>query len=274
MSEKIEKDIIEESDYSKYLEELKNYYDIKNRYTLQKESFINKIKKANNSIEAKKKLFSKQKFKCIKCGKDGGTIFIENDKMLRATCGNVENPCGLNIEVVKMISIQIDKELEAANYLLINTKREIILTKLDFLFNYIEEDIAVEKFDNLKNILNEYQEKYNELYFMYRDIVNNKENNKVLNEKLLEHSNLVNEYKEYLELFKKTGDRNFIKEAVGLYISKIKDLDRNIMNLKYKHNFVEEIEEVEEIENNNIIRLVQEKYNLKDLELIKKPKTQ
>jgi poly(A) polymerase Pap1 len=109
---------------------------------------------------------------------------------------------------------------------------------------------------------------------MYRDIVNNKENNKVLNEKLLEHSNLVNEYKEYLELFKKTGDRNFIKEAVGLYISKIKDLDRNIMNLKYKHNFVEEIEEVEEIENNNIIRLVQEKYNLKDLELIKKPKTQ
>ena len=64
-------------------------------------------------------------------------LFFENNKLLRATCGNTTNPCNLNIEIVKMNSIFIHKELNNIIISIIDKKKQIILTKLSFLFNYI-----------------------------------------------------------------------------------------------------------------------------------------
>jgi len=259
----LEKSIVQESDYSTYLEEMKKYYSLKHKYTSHKDSVINKILRSDNSIDAKKKLFQKHKFKCVNCGQDGGSIFNENDKLLRATCGNVEKSCDLNLEVVKMTYIQIDKELESTNNLLITTKRSIILTKLDFLFNYLEEDKAVELFDKFKQELNVHQNKYNELFMLYKSIADNEEMRKLLADKQIEQYTLINEYKEYMDLFNTTTEINYLKDAVALYVTKIKELDKGIMELKYEHNHIEQAEDT--------IQLIQQKYNLKDLEIIMKP---
>ena len=123
MEDSFQKNLVQETDYSKYLEQLKTYYNLKNRYTSRNQTFINKLINSNDSIESKKKLYSKNKLKCINCAKTGGTIFFENNKILRATCGNTSSPCNLNLEIVKMNSVLIDDELKQTNISLINKKK-------------------------------------------------------------------------------------------------------------------------------------------------------
>tara|TARA_B100000927_G_scaffold226673_1_gene186378 strand:+ start:16913 stop:17707 length:795 start_codon:yes stop_codon:yes gene_type:complete len=263
MIQSFQKEVLQESDYSKYLEELKTYYNMKKTYIKTKETVINKLINSNDSIESKKKIFSKQKFKCINCGEFGGTIFFENNKILRATCGNTIKPCNLNLEIIKMNPVLITSELKNTNNSLINKKKEIILTKLDFLFNYIEEDKAVELFENLKSELTTLQEKYNDLFSLYTSIVSNPDNEELLNQKIIEIDSLVNNFKEYIKLFKETEETSYLKDAIFLYTSKIKSLNEYISTLKYKYNSIESDETYK--------YLIQNKYNIKNLELIKKP---
>jgi len=66
-----------------------------------------------------------------------------------------------------------------------------------------------------------------------------------------------------MKLYKETQETTYLKDALFLYTSKLKQLDEHITSLKYKYNSIESDEE------NNY--LIQCKYNLKSLELIKKP---
>ena len=263
MSDSLKKEIIEENDYSKYLEQLKTYYNLKKKYTSNIQTYINKLINSNDSIENKKKLYNKFKPKCINCGNIGGTIFRENNNVLNAMCGNTHHPCDLNIEIIKYKPILIHDELHNINILLITKKKQIILTKLDFLFNYIPEDKAIEIFENLKSDISNLQDKYNDLFSLYNSITSNTDNKMLLNEKLNEHQALTNDYKEFIKIYKNTNDISYIKDAVNLYINKIKTLDEFILNIKYKYNNVEFNEECK--------YLIQNKYNLNNLELIKLP---
>lgn len=263
MEQSLQKELLQETDYSKYLEELKTYYNLKKTYTKTKETMINKLINSKDSIEAKKKLFSKQKFKCINCGEFGGTIFFENNKILRATCGNTIKPCDLNLEIIKMNPVLITDEIKHTNTSLINKKKQIITTKLNFLFNYIEEDKAVESFENFKSELSILQEKYNDLFSLYESITNNPDTQELLNQKIIDINSLVNDFKEFIKLFKETEETSYLKDALFLYTSKIKSLDEYITTLKYKYNSIES--------DDTYKYLIQNKYNIKNFELIKKP---
>ena len=161
-----------------------------------------------------------------------------------------------------MNPVIISNELKNTNNSLINKKKQIILTKLDFLFNYIEEDKAVESFDNFKSELNTLQEKYNDLFSLYISITSNPDSQELLNQKNIEIQSLITDFKEFIKLFKETKETNYLKDAVFLYTSKIKSLDEYISSLKYKYNSIE----TDEIYN----YLIQNKYNIKNLEVIKK----
>lgn len=264
MRDSLEKEILQESDQFKYLEELKKYYMLKNKYLSSKQTFINRLINTKDSIESKKKILSKQKFKCINCGQLGGTIFFENNKILRASCGNTTKPCKLNLEIIKMNSVLINNELKETNYSLINKKKQIIITKLDFLFNYIEENKAVESFEDLKSELNTLQEKYNDLFLIYNSIVSNPDTQELLNQKLVENNDIINEFKEFIKIYNTTQEISYVKDALFLYNSKLKKLNEDILHLKYKNNSINEDEEYK--------YLIQQKYNIQYLEVIKKPK--
>ena len=60
-----------------YLDEMRKFYSLKKKDAEMKENYKKKLMKTSDSIETKKKLLSKQKFKCANCGKDGATIFLE-----------------------------------------------------------------------------------------------------------------------------------------------------------------------------------------------------
>lgn len=242
-----------------YLDNIKKFYSLKKKDAEMKENYKKKLMKTSDSIETKKKLLSKQKFKCVNCGKDGSTIFLETSESLKATCGNINNPCELNINIKKNKKQNILNNLNIIEEELKITKKNITLTKLDYLFKYIEEDNAVEKFEELKNNLSIKQEEYNKLLTYYNDITENKEKNQLLNEKMNELYTIIGQYKEYIQLFKDSEDRKFLKDAINIYIEKIIKLNTKIMELKYKINLVETHEE------KNF--LYQKKYNLDEFDL-------
>ena len=260
---------IPQDEYLKYLDEIKEYYDLKTKFTKQKSILKNKIISSNNSIENKKLQFAKLKLKCVNCNKDGGTIFKETDKLLQATCGNVKEPCDLNIQIVKMSQTMLDKELININNKIKIIKNKIVTTKLNFLFNYIEEAKAVELFDNYKKLLNNYQEIHNNLFNDYTSVVNNIDKKNLLNTKTLENIDNINNYKEFINLYKETDDKKYLSDAIDLYNNNIKLLDKDIRELKYNINNIE-------IKNNDDVNilydtlyiLIQKEFDLKDLEII------
>ena len=162
-----------------------------------------------------------------------------------------------------MTPILIHNELRETNIILNNIKKKIILTKLDFLFGYIQEDKAVELFENLKSDLGTNQEKYNNLYTLYNSITNNTDINDLIDQKVSEQNLLIDDYKELMNLYKETNESKYLKDALFLYTSKLKQLDEHINTLKYKHYTIETNEENK--------YLIQNKYNINNLELIKKP---
>mgnify|MGYP001245319056 CR=1 FL=1 len=242
----------------KYLEDLNNYYSIKKKFQMQKDNIKNKIISSDNSIEIKKQIYSKAKLKCVNCGNYGGTLFKESEELLRATCGNVDNPCNLDLVIKRKKYDNIYNLFQNKANMLINHKNLIIKTKLDFLFNYLDEDKAIEAFEKLKTELSVLQESYNNLNNIYENIVNNEENNKLINEKNIKINNVKNDYIELAKLYNNTGEIKYMKDAVNLYISKIEKLTNELINLKYKYNYIEDD------------KFYQEKYNIYDLEIIKK----
>lgn len=248
-----------EEQYKEYLNDLKKFYSLKKKYEDNKENFKKRILKSDVSMETKKKLLSKQKFKCINCGKEGGSIFLKTSEGFKATCGNISNPCDLNIDIKKIKYTNIIDEIYEVEKVLEESKRKISLTKLDYLFKYIEEDNAVEKFEELKEELNINQEKYNKLLEYYYNITNNEEKNQLLNEKTQEFYTLIAQYKEFIELFKNSEDKKYLKDAVDLYINKIININKNLLELKYKINFIENHEEEH--------FLIQKKFNKDDFDL-------
>jgi hypothetical protein len=157
-----------ESDQNKivdYMEALNIYFKLKsgyeNKYSQDKQTVY---KNAIQRHMGKKKailLASKVMPKCISCKRPVGSVFKsktddKNRLMYIATCGDVENPCTLHIELYKGNPENVDSFLEMLREFREYTKVEIITKKLDTIFKYVDEKIAIEEFN--KNM-----EEYNEI---------------------------------------------------------------------------------------------------------------
>lgn len=273
--------------YNKYLAELNEYYVLKHDYNEYKKR--SKSAKLASITDKEKKIqkFARMKYKCIRCERVGdnreGTIFKETPELLKATCGRLVDYCDLNLEVIRISHIEIYDELSKSIASIADIKKNIIKTKLDFLFGYIEEDKAVELFDGdkgdnrgYKAYLTVAQARFNELLTLYNSITFNKDTEDKIQEKIKEQHELMVKYKEYIESYKITPENQILRDALGIYISldkedstiTIKNLDTTIRELKYRDNFIDIGKEVI----NQIMRepnadvLVQNKYNFSQFE--------
>jgi len=242
-----------------YYNNLQEYYKLKNSYDATRQKKLNELAGSyGKDYDQKKQNFAKLKFKCINCKQDGGTLFTETHDLLRAICGNNVKPCKLDLSIKRKKFAHISEKLELAKLDLAKYKKNIITTKLDFLFNYIQEEKAVETFELLKQQLTNNQENYLNLLSLYNSITNNEETANLIKEKIADFENNKKLYSEALELYTSSGQVTYLKNAIEIHKTKLSLLGNEIMNLKYKSSYVEKNEQDQFV-------FFQNKHNLEDL---------
>ena len=85
-------------------EALHEYYKLKDRYdeVYDKKKMAIMSDDTLNIIQKRKKIEKlKSSRRCVVCKAVGGTLFTDENRVLKAVCGSVTNPCGLNIEIAK-----------------------------------------------------------------------------------------------------------------------------------------------------------------------------
>ena len=242
-----------------YYNSIEEYNKLKSKYEDIKQKKITELI-GNKSMETnqKKQTLAKYKPKCVNCKADGGTIFTETPELLRATCGSSGAPCSLDLAIKRKKFAQINNQLVKSSSEIVTYKKNIISTKLDYLFNYIEEEKAVELFETLKVQLNNSQERYTNLVNLYNSITNNEEVKTMIFEKTKEFETNKKHYSDALQLYKSSGEIGYLISAMEIHKTKLLLIGKELMNLKYKACYVEKNEE-----DNYIV--FQNNYNIEDL---------
>jgi hypothetical protein len=246
---------------------INQYYKLKTKY--ESEIMKNKKKIMNNqilSINEKRREFQKLVPKCINCKNPGGTIFSikyndEKDvRELKAICGSKINTCNLDIQISVgkyYLFPDILKEFEEEIY---NLKQKVISDKNNILFGYISTEEALERFNQLKEQINDNVSLLQSYFEEYMKIVDNKENNEAVVKEIEFIYNFISSIKEAIKNFLETDNTQYVRDAVDIYINSLHPSAEKLLKLKYKENMVWYDPD------NNIYRLIQNKYTIRDIE--------
>ena len=264
MSNSTEKDI---SDKRDFLEALNNYYRLKYNYESSLDKEKNTIIQNNNlSWKEKRSEYKNYKPKCINCKRPVGTLFTRNyddkeyTRILKAMCGDLQNPCNLNItlnigyiDTIQNIIKGDEKDRDQA-------KISIIKDKNNLLFGYITTEEALQNFDKLKKEITDISISLETIQSLWINISDNDEKEQLLKRNQEESYLIINNINIMIKQYDDTNNHNFINDAVNIYINQLVPKLKTIMKLKYNVNFVEFIEE------ENAYHLVQQKLSIQNLE--------
>jgi len=244
------------------------FYKLKSNYENEiiknKKSIIN-----NSSLSWKEKRieFQKLKPKCINCKRPGGTVFSvkydtsNNYRQLRAFCGIIANPCNLNIVInlgnyysLLYIIEDTEKDIQEIKNNIINDKNKV-------LFGCITSEVALNKFNEVKEQLKDLTDILESYLSEYNNIVDNKERNTKIYTNIEASELLILDIKKVIKDFDNTGNVQYINDVIDIYSLKLKPLLNDLMNLKYKENMVWFDE------NENTYNLIQNTNTISDLEI-------
>jgi hypothetical protein len=251
---------------------LNEYFKLKNTFDNQLNTYKKKI--INNptlSNREKRSEYLKLMPKCVNCKRPSkrGTIFShsytpaddkrESRRILQASCGDLADPCNLDIE------IQLDK-IEPIETVLNDIKNEtkeyknkIINDKNKLLFGIIDTETAVENFDRNKSYITDITSIYEMYLDIYNKITDNPEKKIELDDALVQSYNLINEIKSCITKMKENDDRKYAEDAATIYSTTLKPLLDKIRVLRYSENIVFYDDE------NNTCRLIQNRNSINQL---------
>lgn len=255
-----------------YLDELNKYFVLKNKYYEKINREKNKILKNSELTSKEKQLqFSKLQFKCINCNNLGGTIFETKNNVFKVYCGNSSKPCDLNISIQRKQKHLINEKILEYVKIIDNLKQEIILTKLNYIFNFITEEKSIELFNKIKESITSNTNIYNDLYIKYVNITTNLQKKDEINNALINHKSTIDDINRRIELYKKTNSITYINEVIEIYINDLQSLTDKLKKLQYK-NYHVETKEISETTSKKLLLnvLVKNIYNIKDLEIDKR----
>jgi len=239
-----------------YLEAVERFFELKSRYedklkTDKRKVFNDNLKKGRRfALNAVRNT----RGNCIKCGNKEGTIFKITDKYYTAICGATQSPkCELNIKIYRGVIWKLDESINFFKELLDENKKNIIVLKLDNLFNYIDEETSVKLFSEEITEFNENNESYTVNINQYNSLFNNSEKKELLKKKILKTQELKKTIRELLNNDSEDIDLNIVSE---IYIKELKPEMENIMRLR-----------------NDIIEVEIKTDNIKDLDKLRKYKT-
>jgi len=235
---------------NKINEYIQSYFKLKNDYeTLNYEKYIQPIIFSNKSKKEKKYAFQKlPKYNCINCKRNVGSIFSikksnsSSNHIYTAICGDINNPCPLNINI-EMPNVGLFEDLleeNGAEWGSINVlKNKIIKAKNDLLFGYIKKEDAFNLFENLTNELTEDLKLYDNLLETKLNITDNLKKNQLLKKTQIELEIYIQEFKTMIQEYKNNNNETIIINAVEFYVNTIEIKLKEVLNLKYSINRVE-----------------------------------
>lgn len=254
------------------LDALFEFYKLKKQFEIQ----IDKNKKkiiinSQLSKREKRQEFLKLMPKCVNCKRPSriGTLFSityhDTDdsngeyRTFKASCGDVSNPCNLNIVVNIGGKQTLDEELNNIQKEIMETKNNIINDKNKLLFGLITTEKAIENFDSNKTYVTEMTSIYEKYLEIWNSVVDNIEKKNELNDTIVQSYDIINEMKQLIQKMNENNDKQFAVDAVNIYNHDLQPLLDKIRNLKYSENIV--------YNDNNYCKLIQKKYNIDDISI-------
>jgi len=242
------------------IEEINKYYALKKKY---EESVTQEKKKLlkNDTLSSADKTarFKEMVFKCVNCKKKGGTIFTNNNNILKAVCGSI-TPCELNIEINKGKIVQLREILDIDANHIDFLKEDIISIKLKYLFKIIDQAEALSAFDSLSGDLSSRAIDQQQFIKKYNDIVDNK-NKEFQLKTYIDKLNLeIDNIKKLNKLYQTDKKDSILKTIIENYTGIIQPLVNDIRELKYNY-FTIEVDEKQ-----NMDYFITEPYTISQME--------
>ena len=228
--------------------EVNNFYKLKAKYNEKISKIKQKVKNKNTLTKKdKQKEFRNIQFKCVNCNRPGGTLFEIKKNKLSALCG-ASSKCDLNISIDKKTYYNIRNEKAEVEEQINVLKTDIIKTKLDFLFNYIEESEAIKEFSIQKEDFNLFSKGLIATKKDYIEIVDNIETNTLLKETIILLHEKIIQIKDLEKNYIETKNTQLIEDIINIYKIDIIPLNNKIRELRYSYYNI-----VKDEKDNNII---------------------
>ena len=222
--------------YTDVKQAVHEYYALKKIYEERKKDVIKNIMEGKGYKKEKIKKVRNAVFKCINCGKDGGTVFTKEDNHLKATCGNAQNPCNLDIEILASLTLS-DEEILQTQKEMDTAKQKIVEIKMNTLFGYTKEDKSIKEFErNLKiietNNQNQKVLRNNLKEVSYYDMQNDAQKVGIVSKKMKDVYAELAEIRRILKEYEIDGNKNLLKD-VAQKQKTIKDILNVVRSIKY-----------------------------------------
>ena len=283
-------------DKTQYLNALDEYFKLKRKY----ETKWNNSKKVALMKAPNKKmgigLVKNLEKKCIQCGKAGGTLFSNENYIYSAKCNAVDKKCSLNIQIKMGMYMDNEDWKNITTNNIEDIKNNIIINKLNLLFDLENEDVVIAEFENLKEELKKeitnlkfYKKQIQQLN-IFNEIKKEDEKeddeegekdgdspeNKIifkkdkidqLDIKLYENINLL---KENLKNYRNSGNvkKVNLKTAIDIYISNILPYLEQKRNLEYENIYISKSAKSDLSESSLEFKLIKNKYNQNNKEFL------
>jgi len=269
--------LIPEEERVKINDAIHGYYSFKEKYNSALEKRRQRL--MNDPVINWKSLSAQQKAKrlamikpaCIVCKQEGGSIFTETDGKLKAICGNISQPCGFHIEVIRGKYASLETLMNESLEEVRATKDEIIRMKLDLLFRFINEDELLEQFDAVQHKLQEQLKMYAEFRSYYLSVTDNDDLQKDTDTLTRVISEKVARIKEYMTEFRDSEwkNRSIIDDILVIYQTDIEPAYMKLRETKYIYSQVETNENTNgalvQMYNDREFNLSQKKYSYHEL---------
>lgn len=249
-------------------EKLNEYFKLKSKYESQFDKEKKKIVNSKNmSWKEKRSLFKEFKPKCIVCKRPVGNIFTiikepeQHSRTFKATCGDLVSPCGFNY-IIKVDDCSLyTEDINMLEEEIKNIKDKIIKYKNGQLFGYIDNDVVIEEFDKMKEILNDSSTLLEHNLTEYNKIVDNKTKNETISKLKMDiYNNYINNIKISMNEFDKTNDVQFVRDVVDIYVNTLTPKLKELSDLEFSKSFVEFNSDT------NTYHLIQKKTDISNLE--------
>jgi hypothetical protein len=232
-------------------EALNEFYRMKTKY----EDYVNSkyisplINNQTMSKKEKRQAYAKlPKPECINCKRNVGTIFSVNEdknvvfRVFTVKCGDIVQPCPLNIVINYSIREQIDRSIERDLKEIDKIKLDIIKEKNNLLFfsNDLTSESTMDNFNKLTDKLKDLSSMVG--YFIEKNILinNNPVKRDILKKTIDEFGKeMLLPFKKLITEFNEKGNDQIIVEAVRFYKEEMLPKLNEILNLKYDINMVE-----------------------------------